>query len=87
MSPDNPSGGVSPDETHDNARTSGKAAFVIARGIRDQAGSLQGIVVAAIAPGWLGGVFDLGGSGQSSLAIVDRTGRLVCRFPQREMSW
>jgi signal transduction histidine kinase len=62
-------------------RVSGEPSFVVARGIRDEAGVLQGIVVAVANPEELGEVLPIERAGEAALAILDRQGMLAFRFP------
>lgn len=65
----------------------GEPAFAIARGIRDEAGTLRGIVVASVDPRRLGMELDVERGGLGAAAIVDGQGRLVYRFPEAEPAW
>lgn len=68
-------------------RPTGEASFIIARGIRDEGGRLQGIVVAAVEPQRLDEVLAIPRAGQGAIAIIDRRGWGVYRYPEIEWSW
>ncbi|MCL5025757.1 MAG: PAS domain S-box protein [Chloroflexi bacterium] len=69
------------------ARVEGDPVFTISRGVRDQNGSLLGVVVATIDPKYFGKTFDVERAGQGSISIFDRQGRRVYRYPEAELSW
>ncbi len=69
------------------SRTTGKPSFTISRGIRNEKGVLLGIIIAGILPELLDeelGVKRFTGGG---LALVDRKGILVYRYPTIEATW
>jgi PAS domain S-box-containing protein len=69
------------------SRTTGKPSFTISRGIRNEKGVLLGIIIAGILPERLDeelGVKRFTGGG---LALVDRKGMLVYRYPAIEATW
>lgn len=61
-----------------------EALFTIARGLRDEAGTLRGVVVAGVDPSRLREVLAVERAGQASISVVDRQGRLVYRYPGLE---
>ena len=65
----------------------GEPTFVIARGVRDEGDTLRGIVVASADPQSLGQVVRVRRAGQAAIAIIDRQGRLVYRYPEVELTW
>jgi signal transduction histidine kinase len=65
----------------------GEATFVVARGIRDSRGNLQGIVSAAVDPRRLGAVMAVPRDHQGAVSIVDRQGRGVYRYPELDWAW
>ncbi|HKZ50516.1 MAG TPA: ATP-binding protein, partial [Dehalococcoidia bacterium] len=66
---------------------SGKPLFIIARGIHDDSGALQGIVGAMVDPERLGKILSIDRAGQAPIGVIDRQGRLVYRYPEVEWSW
>lgn len=68
-------------------RVTGKPIFIIARGIRDDGGNLQGIVVAVIDTGTLGNVLRIDRSTGSAVGVLDRHGTLVYRYPVVTLDW
>lgn len=65
----------------------GAPVVTIATAVRDGAGRLSGVVVAAVAPERLTSQVLPGREDEGSIAIVDRSGRLVARSPAVPMSW
>lgn len=61
--------------------------FAIARGMRDQAGRLQGIIVATADVERVGDAFAVARAPGAVVALIDRQGRLVYRFPTIELGW
>jgi signal transduction histidine kinase len=61
--------------------------FTISRGIRDQSGILQGLVIATVLPGKLSEIYRFKRASQSAITIIDRSGRAVFRSPRVEWSW
>lgn len=68
-------------------RVGGTPTFVIARGMRDETGRLQGVALAAVAPDKLGEVLGFIQVGQGAIAILDSRGWLVYRDPWVALSW
>jgi len=58
-----------------------KPFFLIARGFRDEAGILQGIIVAVADPNRLGGELTVARTQGGTLALIDRRGSVVYRNP------
>ncbi|MBI2954966.1 MAG: PAS domain S-box protein [Chloroflexi bacterium] len=65
----------------------GEPRFFVARGIRDDNGSLKGVVSAVVDPTRLGEVLKVQRVGRAAIGINDSGGRLVYRFPEMELSW
>ncbi len=68
-------------------RVTGEAAFVIARGLRDPQGNLQGIMAAVMDARRLGMVLAIPRDEQGAVAIADRQGRGVYRYPEVSFTW
>jgi len=64
-----------------------QATFFVARGIRDERGALRGVVLAAVDPDGLGSLFPVERAEEGAIAIIDRQGRGVYRYPGPELSW
>ena len=62
-------------------------AFLVTRAVRDGAGTLEGVVVAAVNPQGLDTVLGIPRSGSGAISLIDRTGRGVYRYPQIAMTW
>lgn len=71
----------------ETGRFSGELAILVATGISDERGALQGALVGAIDPTKLGSVLAVARSGGGAIAIVDHRGQGVYRYPEVEMSW
>ena len=69
------------------AKGTGRATFVIARGVRDELGALRGIASAFVEPGRLYEVLGVERVGQGAIVIIDGKGRGVYRYPAIEMTW
>ncbi len=65
----------------------GWAVFAIARGMRDEEGTLQGVIVAVVDPQQLGKVLPIARAGGGAIAIIDRQGRGVYRYPVANLTW
>ncbi len=68
-------------------RTTGKPVFGISRGIRDEKGTLLGVVVATVIPEKLDAALSLERSKGGGLALVDKKGMLVYRYPAINTTW
>lgn len=64
----------------------GNPIFLIARGIRDEQGNLEGIVVAVIDPGTLGHALRIDRSTGSAIGVLDRQGTPAYRYPEVTLS-
>jgi PAS domain S-box-containing protein len=62
-------------------------SFVIARGLRDDAGGLLGVAVAVVDPRKLGPVLAAQASGTRSLSVHDRKGLIAYRYPEVDFTW
>ncbi|MCL5737018.1 MAG: PAS domain S-box protein [Actinobacteria bacterium] len=70
------------------ARVDGKPGFAIARGIRGDEGSLQGVLVAGVDPELLDErELRMQLTGKAAFSIFDGQGRLVYRSPNVDLSW
>lgn len=69
------------------AKVGGEPVFVIARGVRDGNGRLQGIMAATVLPDELGATLPIERSGAAAVSAIDRQGRLVYRSPSVPLSW
>ena len=69
------------------AKTTGKPAFTIARGFRDDKGALLGVIVAAILPEKLDARLAVERSQGGGYALVDNKGMLVYRYPAINTTW
>ena len=69
------------------SRATGKPVFGISRGIRDEKGTLLGVVVAMIIPEHLDARLAVERGKGGGLALVDRKGMLVYRYPAIEATW
>ncbi len=65
----------------------GEPSFIIARGIRDPRGALQGLVTTIVDAPHLSRVFAFERAGQGAFVIVDSQGRLVYPDPEVAVSW
>ena len=61
--------------------------FTISTGIFDDRERLLGVVVGVVDPNHLGKVLAIRRRGSGAVAISDRAGRVVYRYPQLPMSW
>ncbi len=68
-------------------RASGEVTFFVLRGIRDETGTLQGVLSAAIDPQRLGSVIAVERTGDASVGLIDGQGRLAFRYPQINPAW
>jgi signal transduction histidine kinase len=68
-------------------RVSGEATFVVARGVLDADGGLLGVVVASIDPQGLGYALAIPRTTGGAIALIDRQGRGVYRFPEVSLTW
>ncbi|MBI2865029.1 MAG: PAS domain-containing protein [Chloroflexi bacterium] len=68
-------------------RLNGETLFVIARGIRDERGTLLGIVAADVDPTRLGEAVRVERAGNAAVVIIDGQGWGVYRFPEIELGW
>jgi hypothetical protein len=71
----------------DRMQGTGIPYFTISRGVRDDAGALQGIVVAVVDPDLLSRVLAFDRPGQGALVLIDRNGRMAFRHPAHPMDW
>ena len=69
------------------SRGTDKPVFFIGRGIRDGEGRLLGIVAAAVRAEKLKGILGLHLSEKGQISIIDGSGMLVDRYPQKELKW
>jgi signal transduction histidine kinase/ActR/RegA family two-component response regulator len=65
----------------------GDPTFVIARGIRDADGRVQGVIAAAVDPRRLGTALAIPRDEQGAVALIDRRGRGVYRYPEIDLLW
>lgn len=68
-------------------RATGEVTFGIARGIRDESGNLLGIVLATVDPSHLDEVLPVGRADQGAIALLDRQGTVVFRYPSVPLTW
>jgi PAS domain S-box-containing protein len=68
-------------------KATGKPAFTIGRGIRNEQGELSGLVAAAVEPDRMGTVLGIDRSEDADVSLVDNKGMLVHRHPATEYSW
>lgn len=69
------------------ARTTGKPIFSISRGIRDDNGVLLGVVACTVTPEKLDSVLSVERGKGGGVALMDRKGMLVYRYPAINVSW
>lgn len=69
------------------SQATGQPTFTISRAIRDAQGSIRGVVVAAVEPSLLGPVLKVQRTGGAALAIIDRQGMGVYRYPESNLTW
>jgi len=69
------------------AKTTGEAVFGISRGIRNEKGTLLGIVIAAIVPEKLESHLAIERRKGGGFALVDQKGMLVFRYPAIKTTW
>ena len=62
-------------------------SFIVARAIRDESGVLLGVMAAAVDPQRLGEVLAVKRTGQGAIAVVDKQGMLVYRYPVQPLVW
>lgn len=65
----------------------GDPVFIIARGVRDEAERLVGIVFAEVAPERLDRVLAVERFQKGNISILDRRGMLVYRYPPQQVTW
>jgi len=65
----------------------GQPAFAVIRGVRDPRGVLRGMVVAVVWAERLGSVLSVPRDRAGAIAIVDRQGRSVYRYPAVSLPW
>jgi PAS domain S-box-containing protein len=68
-------------------RATGKPAFTISRGIRNEQGKLLGIVAASIEPERLDSVLGIDRSKEAGVSLLDNKGMHVYRYPATEYTW
>jgi PAS domain S-box-containing protein len=61
--------------------------FAVLRAMRSQSGELQGAVVAVVDPERLVNVLSIRRTEQGEVSIIDRSGRLVYRYPDLPQTW
>jgi PAS domain S-box-containing protein len=69
------------------SRVKGDPIFAISRGIRDDAGTLRGVIVAVVLPDGLDEMLNVGRIGAGAVATMDRQGVTVSRYPKVEWTW
>ena len=69
------------------ARISKVPVFTISRGIRDDKGTLLGIVVSVVEADRLGSILGVERGHGGAIAVIDREGQLVYRYPGVNLSW
>ncbi len=69
------------------SKITGEPVFSIARGIRDDAGDLLGIVVAVVLPDKLAEELSVERAGGGGITVIDRNSRAVLRYPIAAWSW
>jgi PAS domain S-box-containing protein len=65
-------------------KATGKPAFTVSRGIRNEQGKLLGIVAASVEPDRLDSVLGIGRSKDAGVSLVDNKGMLAYRYPATE---
>jgi len=68
-------------------KATGKPAFTISRGIRNQKGELLGIVAASIEPDSLDTALSLYRSSDAGVSLIDHRGMNVYRYPAFNYTW
>ncbi|MCL4464835.1 MAG: ATP-binding protein [Chloroflexi bacterium] len=68
-------------------KAKGQPVFVVARGIRDSQGRLQGVVTAVIDSNRLGDLLPVARAEQASVGVSDGRGWGVYRYPEVPMTW
>ena len=68
-------------------RITGRHVFAIAKAVRDNAGVMQGVIIATIDDEHLDQGLALNRSQGGAIAIMDSKGMLVYRFPKIEVTW
>ncbi len=61
--------------------------FTISRGVRNDQGSLLGVVVAVVAPETLHRMLGIERPHEGAISLIDRNGVLVFRYPYINLSW
>jgi signal transduction histidine kinase len=61
--------------------------FVIARGMREGRGRLEGVIAARVDPSRLGTALAIPRAARGAVAIIDRNGRGVYRYPEADLTW
>jgi len=69
------------------ARISKLPVFTISRGIRDDQGTLLGVVVSVVEADRLGSILGVERGHGGAIAVIDRKGQLVYRYPGVDLSW
>jgi PAS domain S-box-containing protein len=69
------------------SQATGEPVFTVARGIRDESGSLLGIVAAVVLPDKLGERVSIHRAGEGAITVIERRARAVFRSPRMEWSW
>lgn len=69
------------------SRTTGEPVFSISRGIRDEKGSLLGIVTAVVVPDRLDRVLAVERTKGAGVSLIDSKGMIVYRHPATEYTW
>ena len=69
------------------ARVSKVPVFTISRGIHDAKGILLGIVVSVVEANRLGSILGVERGHGGGIAVIDRKGQLVYRYPEVKLTW
>lgn len=69
------------------ARVTKVPVFTISRGIRDAKGKLLGVVVSVVEPDRLGSILGVERGHGGGIAVIDRKGQLVYRYPEVKLTW
>lgn len=65
----------------------GQPTFVVARTLRDEDGTLLGVMVAGVDPNRLGSALGIQRAGSAATVILDRQGLVVYRNPEVDIPW
>ncbi len=68
-------------------RATGKPAFSVSRGIRNEKGGLLGLVVASVEPDRLDSILGIERAKDAGLSLIDDKGMHVYRYPATEYTW